>query len=65
MNYDNAIQVLKSGDYIFSIGQFDKQTLVRLNDASKRGEICKATAMWPYVSSGYIKKTIYCGKGGA
>lgn len=64
MNYENAIKVLESGDYLFSIGQFDKQTLVRLNNASKRGEICKAKAIWPYVSSGYIKKTIYYKEGG-
>jgi hypothetical protein len=63
MTFEDCIKSLENGEPVFDIGQISKQTRGRLDRLAKKGKIIKDTeALWPWITHGTIKKTVFLPK---
>ena len=54
-----ALGEIEATGYLFDIGQLSPATVCALNQMVNRGELTKIKALWPYITTGIRKKTLY------
>lgn len=60
MTLENLVlEQLKRDGYWFDIGQLHKETLKALARLIRKGKVKKEIKLWPWITSGIIKKTFY------
>ena len=63
MNTEEAIKAIREDGHVFDIGQLEPQAAKDLNKLVGQGKLGKAKVLWPDVTRGTVRKTVYTAPG--